>query len=344
MRRSSDDRTRSRRSWRLPMAIVLSLVVMIVAGSAVYAGYVSTAISTNLDRGAAMPTAPTPSDVPSPSADGGAAGGAESAPPAADQPLDFVLLGSDSRDPNDAGSGRSDTLILVHLNAAHDRAYLISFPRDMWVPIPGHGTAKINAAYAYGGTALSVQTLQELLDITIEHLAVMDFVGLIELTDQLGGVTITNDHAFTSHGYSYPKGEINVSGDEALWFVRERHALPRGDFDRAENQRKVVKAIIDKGLSPQVLANPAAFTGFVASLARSMTVDDGLTDSVIRRLAISSRLTPGGVILMQAPISGTGTSADGQSIDIVDQTKLAELSTALRNDTVDAYHAKYPAD
>ncbi len=336
---TSNDHTPPRRRW-LPLIILLGLVVLIFAGSSVYVGQVSHTFTSNLRRGAAMPTGAEPATDPQTDSDRGGSAG----PTVTGRPLNVVLIGSDSRDPENAGSGRSDTLMLVHLNAARDKAYLISFPRDMWVDIPGHGQAKINAAYAWGGTALTVQTLQDLVGVRMDHLAVMDFEGLIQLTEQLGGVTIMNDHAFTRHGFSYPEGEITLSGEQALWFVRERYLLPRGDFDRAENQRKVVKAIIAKGLSPQTLANPAKFSAFVGSLAQNMTVDDGLTDSVIRSLVLSSRLTPSGVISMQAPVSGTGTSADGQSIDVVDQAKLAELAKALQDDTVDRYHAKYPDD
>lgn len=350
------DTRRARPAARHPrrliaLLVVLGLVVAVIGGVSIYAHSVTQALTGNLYRGAAMPSV-----GPASSANGSATPGAQasgsaepSATPSRTAPvdsgqLDFVLMGSDSRDASDSGAGRSDTLMLVHLNADRSKAYLISFPRDMWVDIPGHGKAKINAAYAYGGTALTVQTLQNMLGITVDHLAVMDFAGLIALTDQLGGVTITNDHAFTSHGFSYPTGKITVSGEKALWFVRERHALPRGDFDRAENQRKVVKAIIAKGLSPKVLSDPTRFTAFVGALAANTTVDDGLTDDVISGLVLSSRLTPSSIITLQAPVSGTGTSADGQSIDIVDQAQLAELADALRTDSVDAYLRKHPAD
>lgn len=344
--------------------VVLGLLFAVVGGVSIYARSVSQALTSNLHRGAAMPSdgasrgstegSATPgakgSGSATPGPTPGAKGSATPSPTPSAQtkadsgPLDFVLMGSDSRDPNDSGAGRSDTLMLVHLNADRSKAYLISFPRDMWVDIPGHGKAKINAAYAYGGTALTVQTLQNMLGITVDHLAVMDFAGLIALTDQLGGVTITNDYAFTSHGFTYPRGKITISGEEALQFVRERYALPRGDFDRAENQRKVVKEIIAKGLSPRVLSDPARFTAFVGALARNTTVDDGLTDDVIRRLVLSSRLTPSSIITLQAPVSGTGTSADGQSIDIVDQAQLAELAHALQTDSLEAYLSQHPAD
>ena len=110
----------------------------------------------------------------------------------------------------------------------------------------------------------------------------IDFEGFIELTSDLGGVTVTNKNAFTSHGFDYPKGKITISGEEALWFVRERKELPNGDLDRAKNQRKVIKAIVQKGLSPETIANPQKFTSFIGNVAKHLTVDNSLTDDEIR--------------------------------------------------------------
>ena len=81
----------------------------------------------------------------------------------------------------------------------------------------------------------------------MDHVVLVDFEGFIQLTKDLGGVTVNNKTAFTSHGYDYPKGKITIEGEKALWFVRERHALPGGDLDRAENQRNVIKAIVAEG-------------------------------------------------------------------------------------------------
>lgn len=191
--------------------------------------------------------------------------------------------------------------MVVHLNKAHDQAYITSFPRDMYVNIPGYGENKINAAFAYGGTKLMVQTLESLTGTRMDHVVMVDFEGFIKLTDSLGGVTVTNKTAFSSHGFDYPKGKITVGGEKALWFVRERHALPNGDLDRAANQRNVIKAVVAKGLSPEVIADPAAFTRFVSGVAEHVTVDSSLSDQTIRDLAFSLRLTASDIDLLQAP-------------------------------------------
>lgn len=326
---SSARRRHPKRRVLLPIVIVLAVLL---AGSAAavawYALSIEKSVSQNIHRSdGTLPAANDPSR-PAKSAKG---------------VLDFVLVGSDSRDKTNAKhTGRSDSLMLVHLDANRQHAYIISFPRDMWVDIPGHGKAKINAAYAFGGPKLTVSTLEKLVDVRIDHLAIVDFEGFIQLTDDLGGVTVNNKHYSKSHGYEFPKGKITIKGQQALWYVRERHQLPNGDLDRAERQRTVVKAVIAKGLSPQTISNPAKFTKFMAGVAGDLTVDAGLTDAEIRKIAVSLRLTGKDVTLMQAPISGFGTSSDGQSIDVVDEPKLDELSKALRSDTMADYATLYP--
>jgi anionic cell wall polymer biosynthesis LytR-Cps2A-Psr (LCP) family protein len=176
----------------------------------------------------------------------------------------------------------------------------------------------------------------------MDHVVLIDFQGFIKLTENLHGVTVINKTAFTSHGFHYPKGKITIAGDEALWFVRERKLLPGGDLARAENQRNVIKAIIEKGLSAEVISDPATFVTFIGNVAKHLTVDNGLTESEIRRAALSLRLTGEDIELLQAPISGFGTAGDGQSIDVVDTAKMSEMSTALKKDKLADYMKKYP--
>lgn len=310
------------------IAVAGVLVLALVAGF-LYAASLNKSVSENIRRDDTMP-GESDTDRPDkqPSQEKGA--------------VNFVLLGSDSRDPGDSGNGRSDVLIVAHLNAERNKAYLISFTRDLWVDIPGKGKAKINAAYSWGGPKLTIKTVESLTGARIDHLALIDFEGFIQLTSDLGGVTVTNDQEFSTHGFTYPKGEITISGEEALWFVRERKKLKNGDLDRAKNHRKVIEAILKKGLSPETIANPQKFTSFVGGVASHLTVDSALTDDKIRDLAVSLRLPPSQIYSLQAPISGFGTSDDGQAIDIVDEEQMAELSKALRDDTLDKYVAKYP--
>jgi LCP family protein required for cell wall assembly len=327
---------RRQRMWpRVLIVVACIMVAALGAGSVLYAINIDRTLTSNLNRGVDLPSeAPTkagPGESPRPTKE-----------PQEQGTLNYVLLGSDSRDPENAGSGRSDTIMVVHLNAKRNKAYIISFPRDMYVTIPGHGRNKINAAYAFGGPPLTVRTLEHLTGTRMDHVVLVDFEGFISLTNDLNGVTVDNKNAFSSHGYDYPVGRITIQGERALWYVRERKALPRGDLDRAENQRNVIKAIVGKGLSARVMSDPSTFLTFIANVAKHLTVDRSLSDDEIRRTALSLRLNVDEVEGVQAPISGFGTTSDGQSIDIVDEAKMAELGKALKTDTVDEYVKKYP--
>ena len=317
------------------LLLVASVLVVVLGAGAVYLANIDRTVTSNLNRGVDLPsespTGTAPGESPRPTKE-----------PQEQGTLNYVLLGSDSRDPENVGAGRSDTIMIVHLNAKRNKSYIISFPRDMYVNIPGHGRNKINAAYAFGGVPLTVRTLENLTGVRMDHVALIDFEGFIALTNDLNGVTVINRNAFSSHGFDYPTGKITIKGEQALWFVRERKSLPGGDLDRAENQRNVIKAVVAKGLSARVMSDPATFTKFVGNALQHITVDRSLTDDEIRRTALSLRLDVEEVEGLQAPISGFGTTADGQSIDIVDMAKMAELGKALKTDTVNEYVKKYP--
>jgi LCP family protein required for cell wall assembly len=329
--RRADPAPQPKRRRLLPKILIAAAVLLIAAIGAglLYAATIDRSLTKNLNRGVELPSeGPSAAGTPQKAQEAGA--------------LNYVLLGSDSRDPGNESNGRSDTIMLVHLNAKRTKAYIVSFPRDMYVNIPGYGKNKINAAFAFGGPPLAVRTLENLTGVGMDHVVLIDFEGFIRLTDDLHGVTVTNKTAFSSHGFHYAKGKITIAGEQALWFVRERHQLPGGDLARAENQRNVIKAILDKGLSAEVISDPATSINFIANVAKHLTVDNGLSDSEIRRTALSLRLTGKDIALLQAPISGFGTSRDGQSIDLVDAAKMAELSNALKKDKLSEYVKKYP--
>jgi polyisoprenyl-teichoic acid--peptidoglycan teichoic acid transferase len=317
--------TKRRRVLPIVLASVAATLVAVLAVAAIFVKQVERSMTESLEREDLMPI--DSSTAPHPTKEQAAA-----------DALNFVVMGYDSRDPSVVRSG---SLMILHLNAERDQAYFISFPRDTWVSIPGHGNNQINAAYGLGGPKLTVSTLENLTDTRMDHAAMVDFQGFARLTDEVGGVTVYNKTDFYSHGVHYPKGNITVSGERAIYFVGERRALPRGDFDRATNERNVVRAIIAKTLSAKIISNPQRLFSVVSGAAEHLTVDKGLTDSKIRSTVLSLRLTNKDVHLMKAPVSGKAIRK-GERVDVVDKAKLAELRTALRQDTVHEYLAKYP--
>jgi polyisoprenyl-teichoic acid--peptidoglycan teichoic acid transferase len=314
-----------RRVLPIVLASVAATLVAVLAFAAIYVNQVERSLTQNLDREDLMPTDST--SAAHPTKEEGAA-----------DALNFVVMGYDSRDASVDSTG---SLMILHLNAKRDQAYFISFPRDMWVSIPGHGNNKLNAAYGFGGPKLTVSTLEKLTDTRMDHAVLIDFQGFARLTDEVGGVSIYNNTAFSSHGFNYLRGNITLSGQRALYFVGERQALPRGDFDRAMNERNVVRAIIAKTLSTKIITDPRKLVSVVSGAAEHLTVDKGLTNSKIRSTALSLRLTDKDVQLMKAPVSGKPTK-EGQRVDVVDKAKLAELRIALREDRVNEYLTKYP--
>ncbi len=268
--------------------------------------------------------------------------GYQTVPAAIDGPLNFLLMGSDSRNPDERG--RSDTLMIAHLNASRDTLYLISLPRDMYVDIPGHGKNKINAAYAFGGPRLTVKTVQNIIGARIDHTAMIDFEGFVGLTTDVGGVTVFNEIESTNLGFNFPRGDITISGEEALAYVRQRYNLPHGDFDRAARQRLVVKALILKLLKPATVANPATFNAVATKLGGYLTVDSKLTNELIWNLATDLNIKSARDIRqIQAPIARSAT-IKGSSVLIVNEERMAALAKAIRDDNLEAYWTQYGAD
>lgn len=261
------------------------------------------------------------------------------------QAQNILLLGSDAR--GDMGGDleaiegqRADSIMVAHIPANRDGVQVVSIMRDSWVPIPGHGEAKINAALSVGGVSLMVQTVEQFIDVRIDHVAIVDFEGFEGLTDSLGGVTIDNPIAFESYniaGKYFPAGPQTMNGEAALAFVRERYAFADGDYQRVRNQQLFIKAVLGKTLSAETLTNPVTVSSLVGAVAPYLAVDAELDSQYLIDLALGfTSLRSDDIAFFSAPTSGTGTAA-GQSIVVVDQVKLQELRDAFRTDALATY-------
>lgn len=267
-------------------------------------------------------------------------------------PINILLVGSDSRGATaaDADAGkpsdqRSDTMMLVHIPADRQHVYIVSIMRDLWVPIPGHGPAKINAALAYGGEPLMVQTVESLLGQRVDHVAFIDFQGFKALTDAVDGVTVDVKVPFTASLNSkihFNAGPQTMNGDEALAFVRERYAFPDGDYQRVRDQQAFFEALVAKMATPTTLANPVTLANVVNEFAPYLKVDSGFTSSMVTSLAFELRdVHPNDIVAFTLPTSGTGWSADGQSIVLPDRSATGAFAEAMAKGTVPRFVAQH---
>ncbi|MGA7206482.1 MAG: LCP family protein [Specibacter sp.] len=261
--------------------------------------------------------------------------------------MNILLLGSDSRgaslnlaEDGDPSDQRSDTMVWVHIPADRKNVYMMSVMRDTWVDIPGQGEAKINAAMAFGGVPLVVQTLEGMFKNRIDHVAIVDFEGFKAITDALGGVTLDVPFAFTAHtaDITFKAGSQKLNGDQALAFVRERYAFVDGDYQRVKDQQIFLKAVLNTVLTPATLTNPLKVNDIVNTVSPFISVDKGLDSATVGALAVSLRDVRGSdVKSFTLPTLGTGTSADGQSIVNQDPAAIAAIGKALSSDTLGKY-------
>jgi LCP family protein required for cell wall assembly len=262
----------------------------------------------------------------------------------------FLLLGSDSRDPENDGGSRSDTIIVLHLNKDKSAAQLISIPRDTWVHIPksadgrhGNVDSKINAAFAWGGVPLMVQTVEGYTGVRIDHVALVDFSGFKDIVDALGGVTIDVETSFTStHSLNangtrhFDKGVQVMDGAAALDYARERYSFKDGDFARIRHQQQVIKAILDKASSGGMLSSPTQLNAFLGATTDTVSVDKTL--DIISMAAQLRHLRSGNLHFYTSPSKGTGKIGD-QSVVLPDKTKAKALFEAVRKDDTAAINS-----
>jgi LCP family protein required for cell wall assembly len=324
-----DPKAARRRRRRKVLLITLLVVALLGGASLAGIGWYLHSVESSIDRVDAF------NDVPQANRPAKVAKNAQN----------FLILGSDTRDPENTSGSRSDTIILAHFPADRSGAQLISIPRDTWVYIPkskdgkhGDTKAKINAAYAWGGIPLTVQTVERYTGVRIDHVAIVDFSGFKEIVDALGGVEITVEQSFTStHSLNpdgrrtFKKGTQVMDGAAALDYARERYAFADGDFSRIRHQQQVIKAILDKAASGSVLTNPGKLNSFLRSTADAVTVDNTLnifdTAMDLRHLR-SSNLT-----FMTNPTKGTGL-VGSESVVFDKPAEVKALYDAVRRDAV----------
>jgi len=308
---------------------LLSLLVLATVGTgAAYQAFLNHTPRINIKHAALLP------------APGIALRSGETVPtrdPAAGDAENFLLVGSDSS--GTVAQGRSDIIVLAHISDDRKQVYLVNFPRDMYVDVPGYGKDTINSAYRYGGPQLLVRTLQQLVDVPIDHAGVINFAGLQGMTDGLGGVDITVGKDSSGPGLTIlRKGVNHLDGSAALGFIRERRQPGENDITRGRRQLTFIKALMVKALGKDALNNRIAFAEFTDAATANLTVDNAFVPEEMRSLASALKgLGSKDIGSITAPVTGFGKSATGTQVDVVNISRMALLSIALRTDNMASF-------
>jgi LCP family protein required for cell wall assembly len=231
------------------------------------------------------------------------------------RPISILAIGSGARPYQSPDRGLADSIHLIEIDPEKHRAVIIGIPRDSWVPIPGHGVDKINAAMGIGGPSLLVRTIEQLSGIRIQYFALTSFWGLTSMIQQIGGLTIRVPFAMHD-SYSradFHAGMRRLSGEQVLAFSRDRHSLPSGDFGRSEDGGRVFIAALAQ-FQEEVAHDPGAMLLWVSAGMRSLSTDLPLSN-VLRLAFLCTRVPPGNVQNIVLP-GGVG-SAGGKSIVVL---------------------------
>lgn len=295
---------------------VIGVLVVLLALAVAFAAYVDV----NLNRADALPSDSTTSS------DG----------------TNWLIVGSDSRDGlsaaeqkelatgGDVGQ-RTDTIMLLHSGSSG--SVLVSLPRDSFVEVPGYGREKLNAAYAFGGSRLLIESVERATGLHIDHYAEIGFGGFVGAVDAVGGVEICAKQAIKD-----PKAALNIKagcqemdGATALGYVRTR-ATAGSDFDRVERQRQFLSALVAEATSPSTLLNPFRLVPLATAMAGAITVDEGDHVWNLAGLALAMRgITGGDGITTTVPVASAG-NVGGQSVVKWDKGRATSLFKALQND------------
>jgi LCP family protein required for cell wall assembly len=228
------------------------------------------------------------------------------------------------------GADASDSLMLLHMGTG--KPVLISIPRDSYVPIPGHGSNKINAALAIGGPQLLVQTVESVTGLKIDHYMGIGFGGLADVVSAVGGVqmcvktAVPADPTGDSGFKGLAAGCHNLNGTQAIAFVRDRHSFATSDLQRIQDQRAFLSALLSKATSPGVYLNPFTALPFASTAASAIAVDKGTSLWDLIQVAQALRGPQSGTV----PIANSNYQTSAGDAVLWDQAQALKLFNALK--------------
>jgi len=265
--------------------------------------------------------------------------------PAVSAGTNWLIAGSDSRQGltrrqerklatgplSDAEGERSDTILILHIPSGGGKPVLVSIPRDSYVPIPGHGESKINAAFDLGGPKLLAETIQQVTGLYINHYMGIGFGGFVSVVNAVGGVRmcLPGPMVDPKAGLNLKAGCQTLNGDQALGYVRTRN-FALSDLQREQDQRLFMKALLSKMTSPSVLLDPFAIIPAATGSANTLTVSQGTSVYDLMHVAFALR-NPETTTVPLANLDFQ-TPNDGVAVQW-DQSRALKLFNDLKTDT-----------
>jgi len=265
-----------------------------------------------------------------------------------DGAFNIMIVGSDTREGQGGIGGNeratlNDVNMLLHVSENHDSAVLVSIPRDMVVPLPkcengGPATGEpINTTLYYGGLSCTVATVQNLTGLEIQFAGLIDFTGVIEMADAIGGVEVcANERIVDSYtGLDLPAGSSTISGFQALAFLRSRHGVGDGsDLGRISSQQVFLSSLVRKIKSDDTLTNPGRLYSLAQAATRSMTLSENFArlDTLASIALVLKDIPLEHIVMVQYPSRTGGTGIYLGKVQPITSTANA-LFAAIKADT-----------
>jgi LCP family protein required for cell wall assembly len=214
---------------------------------------------------------------------------------------------------------------------------VISIPRDSYLPIyddkgDPHGKNKVNEAFAAYGPYGTWRTVENFTGLRLDHMAIIDYQGFRDLTTAVGGIDVyIPETVYDSYQHQqWTQGEVHLEGNLALKYVRMRHGLLNGDFDRVDRQQNFLRTLMEKVLADDTIGNPVKFTHTLDAITKHLTIDSGWSNGALRSLAFSLRkLNVKDVNFVTVPLDHYETVSGVGSVNIVDEAASKQLWKAV---------------
>ncbi|EOH78929.1 LCP family protein [Enterococcus malodoratus] len=240
------------------------------------------------------------------------------------EPFSILLAGIDTGDLGRSDQGRSDSMMVVTINPKQKKSTIVSLDRDILTKIVGYGSNdKLNHAYAFGGVKMSMDTIETLLDIPLDHYVSINMRGLKDLIDAVGGIEVNNKIDFTLDGIHVEKGKQTLNGEKGLAYARMRYEDPEGDVGRQKRQREVVTKILRKAMSINGVGN---YKKILKAVEKNMKTDLTWDDM----MDIGTNYLPAFDTIKQKQLVGKSQMIDEVYYQILGTNELLSIQNTLK--------------